>query len=75
MAAFETALDSYGGDLLPEEGAAEWVVTERDHYRVRAADAAHALAGPLATDDAVGAALACERGLAIDGTATSCRSR
>lgn len=67
IAAFEAALDAYGGDLLPEEGPAEWVVTERDHFRAQAADVAHALAGVLMDrDDPVAAAAACERGLAID---------
>jgi DNA-binding SARP family transcriptional activator len=33
------ALGRYGGDLLPEEGTVEWVVTERDRLRVAAAGA------------------------------------
>ena len=66
VAAFEAALDAYRGDLLPEEGPAEWVVTERDHFRAQAADVAHALAGVLMDRDPVAAAAACERGLAID---------
>jgi ATP/maltotriose-dependent transcriptional regulator MalT/DNA-binding SARP family transcriptional activator len=38
------ALLSYGGDLLPEDGPAEWVVPEREALRRRAADAAAELA-------------------------------
>ncbi|MGI8683962.1 MAG: winged helix-turn-helix domain-containing protein [Acidimicrobiales bacterium] len=67
VAALYGVLDAYGGDLLPEEGAAEWVVADRDHYRMQAADAANALARLLLDqDDPAGAAAACERGLAID---------
>ena len=38
-AALAAALGHYGGDLLPEEGAAEWVVAERDRLRIAAAGA------------------------------------
>lgn len=38
------ALSAYGGDLLPEDGPAEWVVAERELMRRQAADAAAALA-------------------------------
>ncbi|MDH6465601.1 DNA-binding SARP family transcriptional activator [Micromonospora sp. A200] len=39
------ALAHYSGDLLPEDGPAEWVVVERDRYRVMAAESAAVLAG------------------------------
>jgi DNA-binding SARP family transcriptional activator len=55
-AALEEALARYTGDLLPEEGAAEWVVGERDRLRLAAASAAEALARRLAADDADGPA-------------------
>ncbi|WP_188539269.1 BTAD domain-containing putative transcriptional regulator [Kocuria dechangensis] len=42
--ALQGALDLYTGDLLPEEGPAEWVVGARDRYRLRAAGTAGALA-------------------------------
>ncbi|MDH6137751.1 DNA-binding SARP family transcriptional activator [Kitasatospora sp. MAA4] len=38
------ALDWYAGDLLPEDGAAEWVVTERARLRGKAAEVHQALA-------------------------------
>jgi DNA-binding SARP family transcriptional activator len=38
-AALTAALGHYGGDLLPEEGPAEWVVAERDRLRLTAAGA------------------------------------
>jgi DNA-binding SARP family transcriptional activator len=42
--ALRDALSQYGGDLLPEDGPAEWVVAERSRYRLRAAEAAALLA-------------------------------
>ncbi len=38
------ALELYAGDLLPEDGDAEWVVGARERYRHRAAEAASSLA-------------------------------
>ncbi|WP_158296557.1 BTAD domain-containing putative transcriptional regulator [Nocardioides albidus] len=35
-----SALDRYVGDLLPEDGPAEWVLPRREHLRGRAAEAA-----------------------------------
>lgn len=63
----ELALAAYVGELLPEDGPAEWVVDTRERYRLDAAGAARSLAElRLASDDAVGAAAAAERGLRID---------
>lgn len=39
------AVDLYAGDLLPEDGPADWVVAERERLRLTAADAAVELAG------------------------------
>ncbi|MFG1951391.1 BTAD domain-containing putative transcriptional regulator [Micromonospora sp. NPDC048830] len=39
-----TAVAAYGGELLPEDGPAEWVVAERETLRRQAADAAARLA-------------------------------
>jgi DNA-binding SARP family transcriptional activator len=65
--ALERALDAYGGDLLPEDGPAEWVVGEREHFRAEAAEAAATLAAlQLARDAGMSAAVTCKRGLAID---------
>ncbi len=61
------ALVLYGGDLLPEAGAAEWVIEPRERCRLLAAASAHALAECLLVlDDAAEAVRACERGLEID---------
>lgn len=61
------ALDRYSGDLLPEDGAAEWVVEPRDQCRVAAADAAHSLAELLLErGDADASAKASAAGLRID---------
>jgi DNA-binding SARP family transcriptional activator len=49
IAARLQALELYRGELLPEDGAAEHVVDERDRFRVAAAEAATALAADLQT--------------------------
>jgi DNA-binding SARP family transcriptional activator len=67
VASLECALEMYGGDLLPEDGPAEWVVTRRERCRGEAAGAARALAELLLdTDEPAGAARVCQRGLEID---------
>jgi DNA-binding SARP family transcriptional activator len=65
-AALREALDRYAGDLLPEEGAAEWVVGERERLRVTAATAAEALARRLADVDAEAAVDAARRAVELD---------
>lgn len=61
------ALATYGGDLLPEEGPAEWVVKARERLRLEVAEAAQALAEiELAQGNATAAATVGERGLQID---------
>ncbi|MBO4208674.1 BTAD domain-containing putative transcriptional regulator [Micromonospora echinofusca] len=42
-----TAVAAYTGELLPEDGPAEWVVTERETLRRQAADAAADLAAAV----------------------------
>jgi DNA-binding SARP family transcriptional activator len=61
------AMAIYRGELLPEEGPADWVVAERDRYRAIAHDVALGLA-TLHRDrgDTVLAIAACEQGLRID---------
>jgi len=49
-AALAAALGHYGGDLLPEEGPAEWVVAERDRLRFAAAGAWCAMGRRLRDD-------------------------
>jgi ATP/maltotriose-dependent transcriptional regulator MalT len=61
------ALDLYDADVLADEGAAEWVLGERDRYRLAAADASQARAELLLGEgDAAGAATEADRGLRID---------
>ena len=68
-AAFGLALEIHAGDLLPEDGPADWVVDRRERYRAAAVEAARSvaeealLAGQL--DEVV---RACRRGLEIDRT-------
>jgi DNA-binding SARP family transcriptional activator len=61
------ALELYAGELLPEDGAAEWVVSLRQRLQTAATDAAHALGSILLNSarpsEAVGAA---RWGLAVD---------
>jgi DNA-binding SARP family transcriptional activator len=65
-AAFGLALELYG-DLLPEDGPAEWVVDHRERCRAGAVEAARALAeDALAMGDARAVVWACRAGLAID---------
>ncbi len=65
--ALRRALERYRGDLLPEDGPAEWLVEVRDRTRVAAVGAARKLAElRLGADDHAGAIQACLRGLAVD---------
>jgi DNA-binding SARP family transcriptional activator len=61
------ALDLYRGELLSEDGPADWVVDAREQRRAEACDAAEALAHALLElGDVRGAVRACERGLRAD---------
>ena len=61
------ALERYRGDLLPEDGPAEWLVEARERTRVAAVGAARTLAElRLRAEDHAGAIQACLRGLAVD---------
>jgi DNA-binding SARP family transcriptional activator len=65
--AFERALSAYAGDLLPEEGPADWIVYEREARRRAAVGAARQLAEILlGRGEPLAAAAVCERGLLID---------
>ena len=61
------ALDLYAGELLAEEGPAEWVVEPREAWRARMSAAAHELAVlRYARGQATSAADAARHGLAVD---------
>jgi DNA-binding SARP family transcriptional activator len=65
--AFAAAIELYVGDLLPEEGPADWVSERRDLYRAKALEAAEGLASEaLLTGDVAGCIRACHFGLALD---------
>ncbi len=65
--ALREALDTYTGELLPEDGPAEWVVDHREHYRRAAGEAALTLAKlELACGRPLLAAQAGARGVEID---------
>jgi DNA-binding SARP family transcriptional activator len=61
------ALERYRGDILPEDGPAEWLVEGRDRARLAAVGAARTLAElRLRAGDNAGAIRACLRGLTVD---------
>lgn len=63
----QLALELYSGEVLPEDGPAEWVTETRERYRLRAAEAALSLAGlQLALGNFAEAAAAASRGVEID---------
>jgi len=66
-AAFADAIDIYAGDLLPEEGPAEWVSERRDHCRAKAVEAATSLAEEaLLAGDHASVVRACRFGIELD---------
>jgi DNA-binding SARP family transcriptional activator len=67
VTALERAQAVYAGELLPEDGPAEWAVKERERLRLVAAEMAQIRAEvALELDDTETAAAACEWGLAVD---------
>lgn len=61
------ALAAYGGDLLPEDGPADWVIEPRERYRGLAVEVAREAAeATLVVGDARSAIDACRAGLSID---------
>jgi len=60
------AIAAYGGDLLPEDGPAEWAAGRRERARAEAVEAARMLAELLLDGDPTAAAEACAAGLALD---------
>lgn len=64
---FAEALGLYRGDLLPQDGPAEWAVERREHFRREAVAAATIVAeDALATGDLDEAIRVCRRGLELD---------
>lgn len=64
---FRAVLDEYRGELLPEEGPAEWVTDRRESARLAVVEAAQALAELLLADgDAEAAASVCAAGLRVE---------
>jgi DNA-binding SARP family transcriptional activator len=65
--ALRATVDAYGGELLPEDGPAEWVVRDRESMRREAADAAALLADTeLAAGNPDAARRTAERCIGID---------
>lgn len=61
------AVALYAGEVLPEDGPAEWVTDTRERYRLRAAEAAASLAGlELVLGNSADAAAAATRSVEID---------
>lgn len=61
------AVGLYAGEVLPEDGSAEWVTDARERYRLRAAEAAASLANlELSFGDNAAAAAAAVRSVEID---------
>lgn len=65
-AAYRCAIELARGELLPEDGPADWVVYRRDETRIELSGAARALAEMILDTDPNGAAEACAAGLRLD---------
>ncbi|HVS06202.1 MAG TPA: BTAD domain-containing putative transcriptional regulator [Candidatus Dormibacteraeota bacterium] len=67
VAHFQQALELYAGELLPEDGPAEWAIEPRERFRAGALEAAQGLAELLLKQgDPAAAANACATGLWVD---------
>ncbi len=63
---FRAVIGAYGGELLPEDGPAEWAAVRRERARHEVVEASRGLAELLLEHDAEGACEACLAGLAVD---------
>lgn len=67
IAQFRQALELYAGEVLPEDGPADWAIEPRERFRAAALEGAQGLAELLLKrGDADGAASACATGLWVD---------
>ena len=67
ITAYRQAIDVYAGEVLPEDGPAEWAIEPRERFRAAALEAAQGLAELLLKrNDAEAAASACATGLWVD---------
>ena len=67
IAQFQQALELYAGEVLPEDGPAEWALEPRERFRSGALEAAQGLAELLLKrGDLAAAATACATGLWVD---------
>jgi len=67
LAEFRRAMALHAGDLLPEEGPAEWIVGERERRRLDISELGAALAEALlAAGEPADAAWVCRRSLQVD---------
>ena len=67
ISAYQQALDVYAGEVLPEDGPAEWAIEPRERFRAAALEAAQGLAELLLKrNEPEAAASACATGLWVD---------
>src|SRR5262249_31141026 len=72
IAHYRRVVDLYAGELLPEEGPAEWLLDERELRRSELCEAALGLAELLlAGGEALSAALDCVRAIRVQPVAES----
>ena len=64
--AYRATVAAYAGDLLPEDGPADWIVARRDRARADYVEAALGLAELLLADQPAEAAAVCVAALGID---------
>jgi DNA-binding SARP family transcriptional activator len=66
VAAYRAAIAGYAGDLLPEDGPADWIVARRDRARADYVEAALGLAELVVAEQPAEAAAVCTAALGID---------
>jgi DNA-binding SARP family transcriptional activator len=66
IAAYRAAVAAYAGDLLPEDGPADWIVAGRDRARADYVEAALGLAELVMAEQPAEAAAVCVAALGID---------